>query len=87
MAEHTQEVLLQKLRDHTARVAILGLGYVGLPLAVVFAEAGFEVTGIDPDNRKVETVQAGGSHIQDVPAENIKRLVDAGKLSATTDFA
>ena len=82
-----QEILLQKLRDHSARVGILGLGYVGLPLAVVFADAGLSVIGIDPDSRKVETIQRGDSHIQDVPAEQVNRLVKSGRLQATTDFS
>jgi UDP-N-acetyl-D-glucosamine dehydrogenase len=81
------ELLRTKLQNKTAEVAILGLGYVGLPLAVVFAEAGFHVVGVDPDQRKVDTIQRGDSHIQDIPGEQIKRLVNAGKLEATTDFA
>ena len=48
--------LQQKFEDRSARIAILGMGYVGLPLAVVFAEAGFEVTGIDPDERKINAL-------------------------------
>ena len=79
--------LIERLHDHSARVAILGLGYVGLPLAVVFAEAGFHVLGIDPDQRKVDMVRRGESHIQDVPGEQVKRLVAAGRLEATADFA
>ena len=79
--------LIEKLHDHSARVAILGLGYVGLPLAVVFAEAGFHVLGIDPDQRKVDMVRRGESHIQDVPSEQVERLVAAGRLEATTEFA
>jgi UDP-N-acetyl-D-glucosamine dehydrogenase len=82
-----KQQLLEQLNQRTARVAVLGLGYVGLPLAVVFAEAGFVVTGIDPDKRKVDTVCRGESHIQDVPSEQVARLVSAGKLKATTDFA
>ena len=79
--------LIQQLENHTAQVAILGLGYVGLPLAVVFAEAGFKVIGIDPVEDKVEKVMRGESHIQDVPGEQVARLVRAGKLRATTDFS
>lgn len=81
-----QDTLIAKLNDRSARVAILGLGYVGLPLAVVFAKAGFKVTGIDPDRKKVETILRGESHIQDVPGEQVKQLVDSGHLTATTDF-
>jgi UDP-N-acetyl-D-glucosamine dehydrogenase len=82
-----QEILLEKLNSKTARMAVLGLGYVGLPLATVFAEAGFEVTGIDPDTRKVDSIARGESYIQDVPTEQIARLTREGKLSATTDFS
>lgn len=87
MSTKIKDELVKKLQNMTAEVAILGLGYVGLPLAVVFAEAGFNVTGIDPDKRKVDTIQRGDSHIQDVPAEQVARLVAAGKLHATTDFS
>lgn len=87
MSLTVQEKLTQQLTDHTARVAILGLGYVGLPLAVVFAEAGFRVTGIDPDKRKVDTINRGESHIQDIPTDQVARLVAAGKLTATVDFS
>jgi UDP-N-acetyl-D-glucosamine dehydrogenase len=86
MTVNYYEILIQKLQERTARVAIIGLGYVGLPLAVVFAEKGFTVIGVDTDQRKVDTVNRGESHIQDVPAAQVKSLVDAGKLSATTDF-
>jgi UDP-N-acetyl-D-glucosamine dehydrogenase len=86
MTVNYYEILIQKLQERTARVAIIGLGYVGLPLAVVFAEKGFTVIGVDTDRRKVDTVNRGESHIQDVPAAQVKSLVDAGKLSATTDF-
>lgn len=79
--------LIAKFQSKTARVAILGLGYVGLPLATVFAEAGFTVTGIDPDRSKVDAIQRGESYIQDVPAEKVKHFVALGKLTATTDFS
>jgi UDP-N-acetyl-D-glucosamine dehydrogenase len=82
-----KEDLINRFQQRTARVAVLGLGYVGLPLAVVFAEAGFTVTGIDPDQRKVDTICRGESHIQDVPTEQVSRLVAAGKLKATSDFS
>ncbi|MFH1184977.1 MAG: nucleotide sugar dehydrogenase, partial [Chloroflexota bacterium] len=82
----TKDELLKKLQNKSARVAVLGMGYVGLPLAVVFAEAGFIVVGIDPDQGKVESFDRGDSYIQDVPDETVKRLRDAGKLSMTGDF-
>jgi UDP-N-acetyl-D-glucosamine dehydrogenase len=82
-----KDALLKQIKDKTARIAILGLGYVGLPLAVVFGEAGFKVTGIDPDNRKVDSVNKGVSYIPDVKTEKLAELVSAGKLKATTDFS
>ena len=83
----TKDNLIQKLKNKEAKVAILGLGYVGLPLAVVFAEAGFHVTGIDPDSRKVDSLKKGISYIPDVKTEAIETLVNAGYLTATTDFS
>jgi len=83
----TKETLIEKLRSKEAKVAILGLGYVGLPLAVVFAEAGFHVTGIDPDSRKVESLTKGISYIPDVKTEVVERLVKSDYLTATTDFS
>jgi UDP-N-acetyl-D-glucosamine dehydrogenase len=82
-----QEQLISKFADQSATVAILGLGYVGLPLAVVFAEAGFKVIGVDPVAEKVDLVNSGQSYILDIPTETVARLVAAGRLSATTDFA
>lgn len=82
-----KEALMQKLGDKKAQVAILGMGYVGLPLAVVFAEAGFTVTGIDPDNRKIDLLNKGESYIPDVPTETVARLVESGRLKATSDFS
>lgn len=81
------ETLCQDLKNKTARVAVLGLGYVGLPFAVVFAEAGFKVTGIDPDARKVNSLNQGKSYIQDVSQERLARLVKSGHLTATTDYS
>jgi UDP-N-acetyl-D-glucosamine dehydrogenase len=82
-----KDELVKNLRDRSAKVAVLGMGYVGLPLAVVFAEAGFEVQGIDPDHGKVESFERGVSYIQDIPSEALSRLKAAGKLSMTTDFS
>jgi UDP-N-acetyl-D-glucosamine dehydrogenase len=81
-----KETLIEDLRSKKARVGILGLGYVGLPLAVVFAEAGFHVTGIDPDARKAESLKKGISYIPDVKSETVEKLVKSGYLTATTDF-
>jgi UDP-N-acetyl-D-glucosamine dehydrogenase len=87
MTNLIKENLLEKIHQRTAHVAVLGLGYVGLPLASVFAEAGFRVTGIDPDREKVDALNRGESYIKDVSTEEVKRLVSSGKLSGTTDFA
>ena len=87
MNNSIKQTLLTKLSYRTASVAVLGLGYVGLPLVVAFAEAGFVVTGIDPDRRKVDTINRGESYIQDVPSEQVARLVAEKKISATTDFS
>lgn len=82
-----KDSLIKDLKDKKARVAVLGLGYVGLPLAVVFGEAGFNVTGIDPDARKVDSLKEGVSYIPDVKTEAVAALVESGKLNATTDFS
>ena len=81
------ETLEQRIRSKQARVGIVGLGYVGLPLAVEFADAGFTVTGIDIDAAKIDAINRGESYIQDVPTSVLAPLVKAGKIRATTDFA
>lgn len=82
-----RSTLERKLRERSAQVAVLGMGYVGLPLAVVFAEAGLNVVGIDPDAKKAEALNAGKSYIGDVTSEQVAKLIKAKKLRATTDFA
>ena len=82
-----KEILINKLKDKSAKIAILGLGYVGLPLAVVFGEAGFHVTGVDPDKRKIDSLIAGNSYIPDVKSEAIAKLIKSGHFTATTDFS
>jgi UDP-N-acetyl-D-glucosamine dehydrogenase len=81
---------LEKVASREARVAVVGLGYVGLPLAVEFARAGFPVVGIDVDEEKVADLRAGRSYVPDVPAETAARVASsepaAGRLFATTDF-
>lgn len=79
--------LLDKIETRNARVGIIGLGYVGLPLAVVFAEAGFQVQGIDVDQGKVDAIKRGESYIEDIPTERVRTLVAEGRLAATTDFS
>ena len=82
-----QQNLKNKLTDRSAKVVILGLGYVGLPLATIFAEAGFNVVGVEPDQAKVDKLKKGESYVQDVPSEKLARLMQDGYLSATTDFS
>jgi UDP-N-acetyl-D-glucosamine dehydrogenase len=86
-AETTATILTDKIASRRARVGIVGLGYVGLPLAVEFAKAGFSVTGIDLHAGKVERVNSGESYVGDIPSAALSKLVDEGKLRATTDFA
>jgi UDP-N-acetyl-D-glucosamine dehydrogenase len=82
-----KEVLLEKIERRTARVGVIGLGYVGLPLAVEFAHAGFHVLGYDVSDRVVNLINKGGSHIADVPASAVGALVKEGRLEATKDPA
>lgn len=79
--------LREKIKTKKARVGVLGLGYVGLPLAVEFAKAGFDVVGIDVLEGKVDQFNAGHSYIKDVPDSTFEPLVKSGKLRATTDFS
>ena len=85
--EATAKILEEKIRMRRARVGIVGLGYVGLPLAVEFAKAGFSVTGIDISDQKIRRVNAGKSYIGDIPGSVLGPLVESGKLRATTDFS
>jgi UDP-N-acetyl-D-glucosamine dehydrogenase len=88
LANHpTAQILRHKIIEKRARVGIVGLGYVGLPLAVEFAKAGFAVTGIDISEEKVKRVNAGDSYVGDIPSETLGPLVASGRLRATTDFA
>ena len=79
--------LKDKIQNRTARVGIIGLGYVGLPLAVEFAKNGFDVTGFDVDTSKVDDINAGRSYILDVKTEDVAATVKAGKFRATTDMS
>lgn len=82
-----KQQLIDRLANRTARIGIIGLGYVGLPLAVAFAEAGFAVTGLDLDSRKVAALNRGESYIPDIPTAQIEPLVQTGKLHATSSYA
>ena len=79
--------LLARIEDRSAHICVVGLGYVGLPLAVSFAEAGFRVTGLDLDTSKVETIGRGESYIPDISTERVCAQVEAGRIAATTDAA
>jgi UDP-N-acetyl-D-glucosamine dehydrogenase len=79
--------LHSRLTDRTARVGVVGLGYVGLPLAVEFARAGFVTTGIDLDQGKIDAVNHGTSYIPDVQSAEVARLVAGHRLNATSDFS
>src|SRR5581483_812022 len=76
-----------RIAAREATIAVLGLGYVGLPLAVEFAEAGFAVSGVDLDPRKVEALSAGSSYVPDVPSARVAELVRSGRLRAVCDYA
>jgi len=78
--------LSDRIRSRDAHVGVIGLGYVGLPLAVEFARAGFTVTGFDVDASKITQINAGRSYIPDVPSDDLTAQVRAGKLKATTDM-
>jgi UDP-N-acetyl-D-glucosamine dehydrogenase len=83
----TAQVLAAKIRSKSARVGVVGLGYVGLPLAVEYAKAGYHVTGIDLSETKTSRVNAGDSYIGDISSSVLAPLVKSGHLKATTDFA
>ena len=80
-------LLKSRLDRKTAKLGVIGLGYVGLPLAVELALAGFEVYGVDIDEARVKQLQKGVSYIQDVPTSDVKKLVREGRLHASTDFS
>lgn len=82
-----KQEILQKIKDRSLVTGVVGLGYVGLPLAVEKAKAGFKTIGFDLQKRKVDSVNAGINYIGDVVDSDLKQLVAAGRLSATTDFS
>ena len=85
MTVTVKDELLQKIKGRSGTVGVIGMGYVGLPLAVEFAKGGFHVIGFDVSDRVVKTLMRGESHIQDVPSEDVAKLVKSGNLIATTD--
>jgi len=86
MEDSVQAVLLRKIQEVDLHVAVIGLGYVGLPLAVAFAEAGFQVIGIDIDEKKVNMINQSTSYIEDIPNDRLTQLVADHRLGATSDF-
>ncbi len=86
MAEKAS-ALLERIKKREARVGVVGLGYVGLPLGMAFADAGFPVMGFDIDARKVDAIGRGESYIKHIGSEPLKRVTQSGKLQATVDFA
>jgi UDP-N-acetyl-D-glucosamine dehydrogenase len=81
-----KDQLLERIADRTARVGVIGLGYVGLPLALLFEEAGFPVVGFDVDPAKPEALHRGESYIRHIGAEKVSRAFSRGRVVATTDF-
>ena len=82
-----KDELIQDIQKKRANIAVIGLGYVGLPLAVTFANAGFSVTGIDPIQEKVDMVNRGESYISDISNAQLRKHIDNGRIRATTDYA
>src|SRR5574344_1424338 len=87
MKSNMKELLLKKIADRKIVAGVVGLGYVGLPLAVEKAKAGFKTIGFDVQKSKVDSVNAGHNYIGDVVDADLKKLVKEGRLSATTDFS
>ena len=79
--------LKNKIENREAQIGVIGLGYVGLPLAMEFVRAGFHVTGIDVDQEKVKKLNRGENYIQDIKDESVKNAVEMNQLSATSDFS
>src|ERR1700750_1349736 len=77
---------LDRIASRTAKIGVIGLGYVGLPLSLLFSDAGFQVTGFDIDARKVSELQAGRSYIYRIPGTEIQRAKEQG-FRATADYA
>lgn len=81
-----KQLLLEKIENKTARIGIIGMGYVGLPLALRFLEAGFPVLGLDIDSRKTDMLMAGQSYIAHISVQPVARAVREGRFTASTDF-
>src|SRR5438105_1703690 len=77
----------QRIRDHTARIGVIGLGYVGLPLVMAVADRGFRVLGFDVDRAKIDILNAGGSYIKHIRPEDIAALREGDRFNPTDDFS
>src|SRR5205814_6091440 len=86
-AKSTADVLIAKAQDRSALIGIVGLGYVGLPLAMEFARVGFRVLGFDVSKGVVDALGAGRSHVQDVASAEVAGFAKTGKFAATTDLS
>jgi UDP-N-acetyl-D-glucosamine dehydrogenase len=84
---HRQKTLIDLIARRQAQVGVIGLGYVGLPLSLLFAHGDFRTTGFDIDPRKVKSLERGESYIQHIPCRSIQSPMDQGKFRATTDFS
>lgn len=82
-----KDSLIKRFEDKSATIAVMGMGYVGLPLATVFADAGFKVIGVDPIASKVDSINRGESYILDIETDHVAKLVREGRLSASTDYS
>ena len=82
-----KEELLIKIQNHEAKIGIIGMGYVGLPLALTFLERGFTVIGFDVDPNKVSALSKGESYIKHLNAERVAKAAKTGRFTATTDFS
>lgn len=81
-----KDELIQEIQKKRANIAVIGMGYVGLPLAITFANAGFSVTGIDPNQEKVEMINRAESYVSDITNAQLRKHIDSGRLRATTDY-
>src|SRR5262245_49940806 len=79
--------LMTKIKERTAVVGVIGLGYVGLPLIIAFEKAGFPVIGFDLDEEKIKLLNGGKSYIKHIPSDRTKALLDNNRFRATTDFS
>ncbi len=87
LSRNDSKDLYSRLKSKNFTAVVIGLGYVGLPLAMEYAGAGIDVIGVDVDGSKVRSLKAGKSYIGDIPSETVKKAVAAGKFTATTDFS